>query len=111
MGLPVITLPGETFGSRHSLSYLSTVGLSELVASDLDHYVELAVGLASDLPRLARLRETMRQRMQGSPLCDVDRFVGHLDAALKAMWRRWCDGLPPEGFDVAEEILPRMEDG
>ena len=46
MGVPVITCPGETFASRHSLSHLSNVGLTETIAHDLDEYVELAVSLA-----------------------------------------------------------------
>ena len=48
MGVPVITCPGETFASRHSLSHLSNVGLTETIARDLDEYVELAVSLAGD---------------------------------------------------------------
>ena len=55
MGVPVVTCPGETFASRHSLSHLSNVGLTETIARDLDEYVELAVSLAGDLPRLAAL--------------------------------------------------------
>ncbi len=56
MGVPVLTCPGETFASRHSLSHLSTVGLTETIARTLDEYVELAVTLARDLSRLASLR-------------------------------------------------------
>ena len=56
MGVPVITCPGETFASRHSLSHLSNVGLTQTVAADHDEYVELAVSLAADLPRLAAMR-------------------------------------------------------
>ena len=54
MGVPVVTCPGETFASRHSLSHLSNMGLTETIARDLDEYVEMAVSLAGDLPRLAR---------------------------------------------------------
>ena len=56
MGVPVVTCPGETFASRHSLSHLSNVGLTETIAGSVDEYVELAVSLAGDLPRLAALR-------------------------------------------------------
>ena len=34
MGVPVITCPGETFASRHSLSHLSSVGMTETIARD-----------------------------------------------------------------------------
>jgi len=40
MGVPVVTCPGETFASRHSLSHLSNVGLTETIAADLRQYVE-----------------------------------------------------------------------
>ena len=53
MGVPVVTCPGETFASRHSLSHLSNVGLTETIATDRREYVERAVRLAQDLPHLA----------------------------------------------------------
>lgn len=100
MGLPVIALPRETFGSRHSLSYLATIGLGGLAASDADHYVDLAVALASDPARLAAMRSGLRARMLASPLCDAERFTGDLAGALTGMWHRWCTGEPAMSFDV-----------
>jgi predicted O-linked N-acetylglucosamine transferase (SPINDLY family) len=90
MGVPVVTWPGERFESRHSLSHLSNAGLAETAARDLDDYVAIAVKLAGDLPALADLRLNLRPRMAASPLCDADRFVRDLEAALRAMWRDWC---------------------
>ncbi|MGH7081954.1 MAG: tetratricopeptide repeat protein, partial [Acetobacteraceae bacterium] len=52
MGVPTVTLPGETFASRHSLSHLSNVGLGDWVAGDLDEYERLAVAKAGDLTLL-----------------------------------------------------------
>ena len=39
MGVPVVTCPGETFTSRHTLSLLSTIGLTETIAGDREAYV------------------------------------------------------------------------
>ena len=86
MGVPVVTCPGETFAGRHSLSHLWSVGLTETIARDLDDYVELAVSLAGDLPRLAVLRAGLRQRMAASPLCDGKRFATHLASMLHDVW-------------------------
>jgi predicted O-linked N-acetylglucosamine transferase (SPINDLY family) len=94
MGVPVITCPGETFASRISLSVLSSVGLTEAVARDLPDYVELAAGLAHDLPRLANWRAELRERMESSPLCDGPRFAGNLMNLLRGVWREWCDSIP-----------------
>ncbi len=96
MGVPVITCPGETFASRISLSVLSSVGLTETVARDLPDYVELAAGLAHDLPRLANWRAELRERMESSPLCDGPSFAGNLMNLLRGIWREWCDSIPSE---------------
>jgi predicted O-linked N-acetylglucosamine transferase (SPINDLY family) len=91
MGVPVVTCPSETFASRHSLSHLSNVGLTETIARDLDEYVEIAVALAHDLPRLAAIRARLRQQMAASPLCDGPRFAANLMKLLRDVWRRWCE--------------------
>jgi predicted O-linked N-acetylglucosamine transferase (SPINDLY family) len=89
MGVPVVTCPGETFASRHSLSHLTNVGLTEMIARDLHQYVEIAVALAGDLPRLASLRGGLRERVAASPLCDGKRFATNLTAVLRDIWRQW----------------------
>jgi len=88
MGLPVVTLPGETFASRHSLSALATLELMELVARDAEDYQAIAVHLAANLVQLASMRGGMRDRMLRSPLCDAKRFIDHLDKALTTVWQR-----------------------
>ena len=88
MGVPVVTCPGETFASRHSLSHLSNVGLTETIVHSLDEYVERALALAADLPRLATLRAGLREQMAASPLCDGKRFANHLVSLLRDVWNR-----------------------
>ena len=90
MGVPVVSLAGQTAVGRGGLSILSNIGLPELVACDTEQYVRIAAELAQDLPRLRDLRATLRQRMQSSPLMDVPRFARNIEAAYREMWRRWC---------------------
>ena len=90
MGVPVVSLAGETSVSRAGLSILSNVGLPELAASSEEDYVRVAVDLARDLPRLAAIRRTLRSRMEGSVLMDAPRFARQIEAAYRDMWRRWC---------------------
>jgi protein O-GlcNAc transferase len=101
MGLPVITLPGESFASRHSAGYLATTGLTELVAESPDAYVALAAALAGDRARLAGLRSGMRSRLLASPLCDPGRFLGHFEEACRRAWASHLAGAPPHSFSVA----------
>ncbi len=91
MGVPVVTLFGETFVSRCSLSHLSNVGLTETVATTMDQYVEIAAALAGDLPRLAALRAGLRERVAASPLCDGKRFAANFTELLRCAWWEWCE--------------------
>ena len=90
MGVPVLTLPGEIFASRHSASHLSNVGLVDWIARDTADYVAIAIAKARDLAALTALRSGMRPRMKASPLCDAPRFGRHLGTALRDIWRDWC---------------------
>ena len=90
MGVPVITMPGETFASRHSLSHLSTLGMPELVAHDRDDYVKLAVGLANNTGKLAGLRAELRGKMSSSPICGGDKFAEGFAVVMRDIWRNWC---------------------
>jgi predicted O-linked N-acetylglucosamine transferase (SPINDLY family) len=90
-GVPVVTKEGDRFASRHSASHLTAAGLRELIAPDSDGYLKIACELATDLPRLEALRKGLRARMAASPLCDGPGFTRNLEAAYRAMWRRWCE--------------------
>lgn len=91
MGVPVVTLTGNTATSRGGASLLSAVGLGELVADTPEEYLDIAAALAQDRPRLAALRAEMRDRMAASPLMDAERFTRNLEEAYRAMWVSWCD--------------------
>ncbi len=90
MGVPVVTLVGATPVSRAGWSQLSNLGLTELAAETPDDYVRIASQLAGDLPRLAALREGLRERMRRSPLLDGAQFTSGVESAYRTMWRRWC---------------------
>lgn len=91
MGVPVITLAGDFFAARHSVSHLSNVGLFDCIATTPETYIDRAVSLAADLPALAHLRADLRRRMLASPLCDAPRFGRSLGTALRRVWHDHCD--------------------
>jgi predicted O-linked N-acetylglucosamine transferase (SPINDLY family) len=91
MGVPVVSRAGKMAVGRGGLSILSNLGLPELVADSEEMYVRLAIELAQDLPRLSKLRSTLRQRMEQSPLMDAPRFARNVETAYRRMWRTWCE--------------------
>jgi len=90
MGVPVITLAGETHVSRVGVSLLSRMGLPELIAGSSEEYREKIVRLAGDPDRLRDLRAHLRPLMIESPLTDAARFTRSLEKAYRKMWKRWC---------------------
>ena len=94
MGVPVITCTGETFAGRHATSHLMQVGLQALVTSTPADYIQCAVALAEDLPRLIALRTTLRDRILHSPLCDGILFAKHFSQAMYHAWHQTFSPLP-----------------
>lgn len=90
MGVPVVSVVGDTFAGRHSTSILNTLGLSELVASDLAGYVELVVELATNRKKLQLIRAGLSQRLLNSPLCNHEKFSQDLSRKLRKVWQKWC---------------------
>ena len=90
MGVPVVSLAGETHASRMGRSILHAAGLDELVAQSQDRFADIAVGLARDRGRLAMMRAGLRERIRQSPLMDATAFTRDLESAYRTMWRSWC---------------------
>ncbi|MEJ6002317.1 O-linked N-acetylglucosamine transferase, SPINDLY family protein [Paucibacter soli] len=91
MGVPVLTLAGSTPLARQGVSIMQNLQLPDWVAADRADYLTLAQRHAADLQTLAALRQGLRARLLRSPLCDAPRFATHFEAALRQLWRQWCE--------------------
>ena len=89
MGAPVVTRCGRRFGSRFGLSLLSAVGLSGLAAATPAAYVERAVALVREPELLSALHESLRRRMEASPLMDGAGYAHEVEGLYEAAWRTW----------------------
>jgi protein O-GlcNAc transferase len=91
MGVPVVTLIGNTVVGRAVFSQLTNLNLTELIADSPAKFVQIAAALARDLPRLSEMRRTLRPRMAVSPLCDARRFARNIEAVYRQIWLAWCN--------------------
>ena len=87
MGVPTLTLSGDTLLARVGASVLTAAGLKEWVASSMSDYIAKAVALAGDLPKLTALRAGLRKQALASSVFDAPRFARNLEAALWGMWQ------------------------
>jgi predicted O-linked N-acetylglucosamine transferase (SPINDLY family) len=90
MGVPVISLAGDSHVSRVGVSLLRSIGLTELVAADMDEYVRIAIAWARDPLRLQTYGNSLRDRIKQSPLTDANGLAREIESAFRSMWRRWC---------------------
>jgi protein O-GlcNAc transferase len=90
MGVPVITLAGNSPVTRSGASIMGNAGLPEFVTSSQDEYVQRAIEFASDLPRLDRIRQSLPERLS-SPSHPGQNFTRHLEEAFRQVWAKWCD--------------------
>lgn len=90
MGVPTVTLSGAAHRSRVSATILTAIGHPELVASNPEEYVQIAVGLAADKERLSGLQLGLRSDVERSPFMDYEDHAERFGEAIRECWRRWC---------------------
>ncbi len=90
MGVPVITLVGQTHISRMGLSVLSAANLPDWITYSPEDYVQLAQQRAGDLDKLQKLRSHLRQYLQNSPLLDACDCTHQLENLYRQAWQQWC---------------------
>ncbi len=86
MGVPVITLEGDRCAARVSASILRALDLGDLVARNAGAYIDAALRLASDRPRLASLRSSLRGRLLASAVGDQRAFADRFGDLLRRAW-------------------------
>jgi protein O-GlcNAc transferase len=99
-GVPTLTLNSTTPPAadappaRLVSSVLTMANLPDFIATSPDDFVSRAIKIASDLPKLAALRTTLRQQILSSPLCDATTFTRQLESAYRTAWRTYCAASP-----------------
>jgi len=88
MGVPVVSLYGDSHRSRAGLSILTALGRPEWVAGNREEFVNIVVDLCSDIGKLNIIRQGLRNEFLNSPLCDAKTFTAQLEQAYKDCWKK-----------------------
>ncbi|AJZ59790.1 tetratricopeptide repeat family protein [Paraburkholderia fungorum] len=105
MGVPTLTIAGNTVASRAGTTWLSHVGLEEFVAANKEEFIAKGTALASDIPKLAAIRTGLRERCSASAAFRTDVVAAGVSRALRIMWERWCSGQSAAPFEVPMEAV------
>ena len=94
MGVPVLTLAGDSMQSRGCARVNKSLGLDNLIASTEDEYIQKAKILASDIAWLDNFRKTSRENLLNSLLIqDKEGFATAVENAYERAWQEYCKSL------------------
>ncbi len=79
MGLPLLTLMGNSFASRVASSLLNTINVPELITTKIDDYENLAIKLGNDKSKLDEIKNKIKTNSKKSSLYDSKKFTKNLE--------------------------------
>jgi len=85
MGLPVLTIAGDSFAGRVAASLLTALGLLELIVESINDYRDTALRLARNPDALNTLRAQLIDARDRSGVFDGRAFAGRLEHALSVL--------------------------
>lgn len=89
MGVPVVTLRGDCHAARVGASLLGWLGLTDLVAGDVEEFVRICARLASDVEGAGALRAGLRERVRASSLVDEAGLTRELERCYRTAWMQY----------------------
>lgn len=96
MGVPTVTLSGDTLIARQGASFLHCAGLPDWIANTREEYVHKAITFASDLDALSLLRTQLRAQVLASPLMNAKQFAQDFEQLLFGLWQQVLPTLKPQ---------------
>ena len=90
IGLPLITIKGESFASRVSASLLNRVNLDELVVSDYESYIKLAIKLGKNKEYLTKLKKNLFEKLKKTSLFDNKEFTKNLENTYEELLKNYA---------------------
>ena len=102
MGLPILTMIGQSYQARMGASILTSINLPELITNTPKEYEALAIELATHPEKLKAIKDKLADNLPTAPLFDTKRFTKNIESAYTQMYERSQQGLEPDHIYVEE---------
>ena len=99
-GVPVLTLLGQSFPGRVAASLLNTIGLPELITKNQEEYETLAIELANNPSKLAKIKERLEKNLITTPLFNTPLFTKNIEAVYVKMVEQYQKDMKPDHITV-----------
>jgi protein O-GlcNAc transferase len=88
-GIPVVTLSGNTVVSRMATSALHSIGLTELITTNLIDYENLAFNLATDKIKLSDIKDKIQKNKKVFPIFDTNRNLIEIEKKYIELFKEY----------------------
>jgi protein O-GlcNAc transferase len=85
MGVPILTVMGESFASRYAASLLNAINLSELITHSFEEYETKAVELALNRDKHKKIINKLSVNKNDSKLFNIQEFTRTLECAYETI--------------------------
>ena len=92
MGVPTLTVPGQHHAGRFSEMVLRATGMDGYIVASSDGFCKKLVGLIGNPQELAALRESGRNILLHSSLCNHAALARRFEDACFGMWQEYVTG-------------------
>lgn len=82
MGVPLISLEGDTHRSRVTHSILMNINCIELTAKNESEYFQKNFELMENIERIKIYKQTLRKKIKNSPILDYKNFIKELESVF-----------------------------
>jgi predicted O-linked N-acetylglucosamine transferase (SPINDLY family)/SAM-dependent methyltransferase len=104
MGIPVLTLEGDTLTSRNGAVLMRQFGLDNFIASSPEDLLRKAILVSQDFEALNSIRRNLRSVVEKSRLSD-HRPTYYFEKALLECWHRWCLNMPIDHIIINDDRM------
>jgi predicted O-linked N-acetylglucosamine transferase (SPINDLY family) len=100
LGVPVLTLKGNSFQSNVASSLLCTLEMPELVKQNIEDYEAYALYLNNNPENLKKVKEKLILSVNKSKGFDIQTYVKDLEKAYKKIYDNYQKKLLPENVYI-----------
>ena len=100
VGLPILTLKGQSFASRVSASLLNELEMDELITTKFEEYTIRAIELAKDKELINKIKIKLNKNIKTKTLFKAKTFTKSLELSYQKVYELYVRDMKPEHIEL-----------
>ena len=100
VGVPVLTMAGESYSARMASSLLLSLGVPELITNTKENYEKLAIELSTNAEKLKTVKKKIMDNRSEKPLFNTKMYTRHFEKGLEKVLENYIEGNEPKNIFI-----------